>query len=135
MTDEFTKDFDSWNRLKQKLDGLPRVPNFRAREIWWCSIGTNIGSEICGKGDTFSRPVLILKRTGPSAFLGFPLTSKLKERPDYHRITIKGEPGDVQLAGIRALDARRLRTRIEKLPGHVFSEVLSSFVKICSPES
>lgn len=135
MTDDFTKDFDAWHVLKRELDALPSVPNFGPREVWWCSIGTNIGSEICGKGGMLLRPVLILKRTSPTTFLGVPLTSKLKERGDYHRITLKGTPSDVQLVGIRALDARRLQVRIEKLPKHVFDDVLKAVVKVIDPES
>jgi hypothetical protein len=79
------------------------------------------------------RPVLILKKASPTTFVGLTLTSKLKERYDYHRITLKGKPSDVQLVSVRTLDARRLLTRIEKLPGHVFGETLAAFVKIYSP--
>jgi mRNA interferase MazF len=133
MSEEFTKDFAAWNQVKQRIDGLSGVPGFNAREIWWCSIGTNIGSEICGKGDKFSRPILILKRTSPTMFIGIPATSKQKIRWDYHPVTIKGQLSYLQLSGVRSLDARRLVSKIEKLSEHVFADVLTAFYKIFSP--
>ncbi len=133
MNEGFTKDFAAWNLVKQRLDRLPGVPGFNAREIWWCCIGTNIGNEICGKGGKFSRPLLILKRTGPTTFIGIPATSKHKERWDYHAIMIKGQPSYLQLSGIRSLDARRLISKIEKMPERLFTDVLISMEKIFSP--
>ena len=37
-------------------------PTIKERDIWWCSIGVNIGDEIDGKNELFHRPVLILKK-------------------------------------------------------------------------
>lgn len=39
------KDFNSWSQLKQKIDSQEKFPYFEEREIWWCSIGLNIGHE------------------------------------------------------------------------------------------
>ena len=136
MTDDFAKDFDAWNQLKQKLESLPpqNVPTyFRTREVWWCSIGINLGSEQCGKGNEFLRPVLILKRISPTTFIGVSLTTKLKERDDHYRLTVGGKLADVQLSSVRTLDARRLFEKIEKLSEGVFSGVLAAFIKSFSP--
>jgi len=147
MTDKFTKDFDAWNLVKRKLDSIQLVPQFRngemqldpkfhAREIWWCRVGINIGAEICGKGDEFTRPVLIIKKASTTTFVGLTLTTKLKERYDYHRITfLDGQQSDVQLTSVRTLDIRRLRQQIEKLSEPVFAKVLKAFAKIYCPES
>lgn len=56
------KDFDNWTQIKKGLDTEHKIPFFNEREIWWCSLGVNIGYEIYGKGYVFSRPVLILKK-------------------------------------------------------------------------
>jgi mRNA interferase MazF len=147
MTDDFTKDFDAWNRVKRKLDSIQLVPQFRngemqldpkfhAREIWWCRIGINVGAEICGKGPAFTRPVLIIKKASTTTFVGLTLTTKLQERYDYHRITfLDGQQSDVQLTSVRTLDIRRLRGQIEKLSEPVFAKVLKAFAKIYCPES
>ena len=37
------KDFDRWNEQKKKLHDGEREVLFHEREIWWCSLGVNIG--------------------------------------------------------------------------------------------
>ncbi|MFA5871014.1 MAG: hypothetical protein WC842_03995 [Candidatus Paceibacterota bacterium] len=58
---EYKKDFDSWNIQKKKINTREKVIFCNIREIWWCSLGVNIGSEEDGKNELFERPVLILK--------------------------------------------------------------------------
>jgi hypothetical protein len=47
----YHKDLDRWNELKKKIDSYPadNVPYFHEREIWFCSIGHNVGFEQDGK--------------------------------------------------------------------------------------
>jgi mRNA interferase MazF len=73
------KDFDSWNLLKKKIQIKNSVPSFKSKEIWWCNLGINIGSEQDGKGLLFSRPVLVIKKISRQLFVGIPLSSKIKE--------------------------------------------------------
>jgi mRNA interferase MazF len=54
------KDFDSWGQFKKKLDLSDRVFYVHPREVWWCSLGLNIGTEIDGKNENFERPVLVM---------------------------------------------------------------------------
>ena len=44
------KDFDSWNEAKKGLDSYDVFLPIKEGEVWWCSIGMNIGIEMCGKG-------------------------------------------------------------------------------------
>jgi hypothetical protein len=48
------KNFNDWNDLKKNLDSLENHPLFQEREVWWCSVGVNIGSEIFGKSGLFT---------------------------------------------------------------------------------
>lgn len=58
-----SKDFDSWNKLKKRVNYAFRERDrAKEREIWWCLIGHNIGSEQDGSYERFERPVIILKR-------------------------------------------------------------------------
>lgn len=77
--EEYKKDFDGWNIMKKKLNGRNQELSFYEKEIWWCSMGVNVGSEEDGKGDRFLRPVYILKKISSKTFIGIPLTSILKE--------------------------------------------------------
>ena len=77
------KDFDDWNELKNKYESHNNQI-FEENEIWWASIGVNIGFESCGKNSNFNRPVLILKKFNKFIFLGIPLSSKIKQGKYYY---------------------------------------------------
>lgn len=55
------KRFDEWNEVKKNTHSFGRVPAIKKGEIWWCAMGENVGVEINGKSEVFSRPVLIFK--------------------------------------------------------------------------
>ena len=56
------KDFENWFPVKSKLnEGVHKPPYVSEGDIWWASIGQNVGSEIGGKSKQFTRPVIILK--------------------------------------------------------------------------
>ena len=70
--------FNKWNRLKQKLNKKNLI-KFSQGDIYFMSVGYNIGGEICGYNDMFLRPVLVYKKLSKSTFIGIPLISKKKE--------------------------------------------------------
>ncbi|MDK2948964.1 MAG: hypothetical protein PWQ56_129 [Patescibacteria group bacterium] len=43
------KSFDEWNEDKKKLNKLNSKFFLHEREVWWCSLGVNIGYEADGK--------------------------------------------------------------------------------------
>jgi len=40
---------DNWNKLQKELSDKTDPIFCNKREIWWCSIGMNIGTELYGK--------------------------------------------------------------------------------------
>lgn len=42
-------DHDIWNEQKKNLHEIKNLPTFKEGEIWWCSVGKNIGKEDYGK--------------------------------------------------------------------------------------
>jgi len=88
---------------------------FKEGEIWWCSIGVNVGVEIFGKDHNFSRPVLIFKRFNADGFLAIPLTTRQKEGSWYVPIRYGGREGRAILNQVRSLDRSRLRSKIGML--------------------
>lgn len=56
------KRFVKWIILKEKLHNIGRLRTIHEGEIWWCAMGENVGVEINGKHDVFSRPVLVFKK-------------------------------------------------------------------------
>ena len=71
------KIFDNWNILKQKIEQKEPV-QFRQGQIYFMSVGQNIGQEVFGKKDLFLRPVLIYRKLSKRTFIGIPLSSQEK---------------------------------------------------------
>lgn len=69
------KKFSGWITLKEKIHNNDSVPPFfKEGEIWWCYFGENVGTEMNGKSDYFTRPVLVLKKYDKYSFLAVPLS-------------------------------------------------------------
>jgi len=54
------ENFKNWIDIKFRIHEDNRRPFFNQREIWWASLGQNIGDEENGKGVNFMRPVIII---------------------------------------------------------------------------
>ena len=122
------KDFNGWNRLKRKLSRKrdTSVPTIKEREIWWTSIGINIGDEEDGKNELYNRPVLIVRKFSARLFWGVPLTTKIKSSGLYFPIDFKEQKQSVMLTHLRLYDAKRLQddhSRMGTLPEGQFNAV------------
>ena len=69
--------FDNWNNLKQTIENKEVMP-FKQGEIYFISVGQNIGYEVYGKKELYLRPVLVYKKLSKHTFIGIPLSSKEK---------------------------------------------------------
>ena len=114
------KDFDKWNKEKKQTHGeQPRL--YTVREIWWCRLGVNIGSEQDGRGDNFLRPVVILRGFGPDACLVVPLTTSGHEHPVRIPIgSVDGREARANISQIRVIDTRRLSEKVGFLDKEAF---------------
>lgn len=110
------KIFEQWSFYKQQLDArdISRL-YYKEREIWFCSIGINVGWEEDGKNETFDRPVIILKKYWPSLFLGVPCSSADSRHARLYKIQEADAEFLVLISQMRVFDARRLRRRIYKI--------------------
>jgi len=107
------KDFDTWNNLKKQIQERPIDFHVRPLQIWWCSLGINIGSEQDGKNENFERPVLIYKFINKDMFLILPFTSSTKE--DRHHVIVEDEnlhKSSVILSQIRVVSPKRLLRQV-----------------------
>ena len=118
------KDFDKWNVVKKQIDNNRKIPTFNEREIWWCSIGMNIGFEVFGKDEKFWRPVLILIKHNRNTFFGLPLGSTLKQESRHHyELDFNGRKGSVLLSQGRTLSSMRLSNRMGKISEKKFDGI------------
>jgi mRNA interferase MazF len=95
--------------LKQKLHrGTQAPPLVSPGDIWWASIGENVGSEINGKSKLFSRPVIIFKKLAHGFYFMIPTTTKSKVGSWYVAFRQADRGMIASLHQARAIDHRRL---------------------------
>ncbi|MDO8562101.1 MAG: type II toxin-antitoxin system PemK/MazF family toxin [bacterium] len=127
------KDFDVWNEWKKKLHASERYVLFHEREIWWCSLGLNIGFEQDGTNDLFERPVLIVKKFNRDVLWVLPLTRSGKKNRYYVPITVGDANSAVILSQLRLISSRRLQRYMHKLPKGQFKRIVQ-FVQQFFPQ-
>ena len=119
------KDFDGWNEKKKNLHGSPSKPFYHEREIWWCSLGVNIGHEENGKHEFFERPVLILKKFNREALWILPMSSQWKNTPYHYNSVYAGVRYSVRISQLRLVSSKRLSRRIRELPAVEFQKIVT----------
>ncbi len=106
------KYFIDWIITKIIIDKSENVALINEGEVYWCSLGENIGFEQNGKGEDFRRPVLILKKFNNSIFWGVPLSTKNKDNKYYVKVLLKDLEQSALISQLRILDTKRLDKKI-----------------------
>lgn len=132
MVSDYIKTLQEWFKIKISLWKKDNPTVFKQGEIWWCSLGMNLGEEIFGKGVKFTRPILVFRKFTSNSFLGLPLTKQEKQGTWYVEITIHGAKNWVMLNQARVLDKKRLVDRIGTLDGANLKKVREDFLKFYS---
>lgn len=132
MISDFVKSIQEWCGLKITLWNKQSKVVFKKGDIWWCSLGVNVGEEMFGKGSMFARPVLVFRKFTSNSFLGLPLTKQEKEGSWYVEITIHGKRNWVILNQARVLDKKRFTIRIGSLDNGDFEKVKERFLELCN---
>lgn len=117
------KDFDKWNSIKKELENKQQKFFFKEGEIWWMSVGVNVGNESCGKGEIFRRPVLILRKLSSNNFIGVPLSTKNKIGNWFTNVSVNNENIIVLLYQIRMFSINRFQRRLSSLDDNDFKNV------------
>lgn len=124
------KNFDKWNESKKKLHGENIAPFYHEREIWWCSIGVNVGFEQDGTGNNFDRPIVVIRGFNKSTFFGIGLTGKKKVGKYYFYLgKIEDRDATAVLSQVRLLDSKRLVRKIGLLDEVQFEELKLALIK------
>src|SRR3989338_6574598 len=129
MIADYIKTLQDWCKLKSVLWRKETKIIFKQGDIWWCSLGINLGEEMFGKGEKFRRPVLVFRKLTGNSFLGLPITKQEKRGSWYVEITIHKEKRWIMLNQARILDKKRLTNRIGELDGVDFKKVKAEFLK------
>jgi mRNA interferase MazF len=124
------KRFLDWIQAKIIINQKYRSSQINEGEVYWCSLGENIGDEENGKGAEFSRPVLILKKFNNNIFLGIPMSTKNKESKYYVTVRLQDSIRSVIISQIRILDTKRLMKKIAYIPREDFVRVQDSVIRL-----
>lgn len=127
-----TKNFKDWLKLKEKLHYLGHPMDIRNGDIWWCATGENVRTEINGKSERFSRPVLIIKKFGRHSFLGVPLTTKMHDGSWYVPFEFQGRVEVAAVHQMRNMDVSRLYDKIGQVPDSDLELVRHRIIELLS---
>ncbi len=117
------KEFDKWNNKKKELHTGIFHAYIHMREVWWCSLGLNIGFEEDGKNELFERPVLILKKFNNDIVLIVPLTSSNKENKYHVYFQHEGRGYSALVSQIRLVSTKRLQRRMYRMNKSIFGRI------------
>lgn len=130
----FIKRFLEWIGVKQKLDDNDyNPPLLNEGDLWWCALGENVGVEISGKGEQFTRPVVVIKKFGRLAFFGIPTSTNTERKGSWYvSFKHKGVDEVAMLTQARMLSYKRLSTKMGELDDVDYKKVKEAFCRLFS---
>ncbi len=117
----YIKDFEAWNVQKQKVDQKEAGIYLRAGDVRWVILGINVGSEIDGKGASFTRPALVIRIVGNMALI-IPLSTKIKSMAGYLNLKLNDKEMSLCINQMKVVSQKRILHRL----GHISEAKLDS---------
>jgi mRNA interferase MazF len=119
------KDYTIWMPVKKEINNSDLRPmGCKEREIWICNLGENIGFEEDGKGNEFTRPVLILKVFNRKFCHIVPLSTTDKRGKFYYPFDGKtGKTSVALLSQSKPIDTARLSRKVGTMEEKEFEKV------------
>src|ERR1700690_4239243 len=128
---DFRKRFLEWIGLKERLHmAVHKAPLVSERDLWWASLGENIGSEINGNSSRFSRPVLVLRKLAHGFYLVAPTTTQPHVGSWYVHVQFADQKEYICLHQIRTIDHRRLYSKLGQIDTDSFILVKKGFQEL-----
>ena len=125
----YFKDFEGWHSVKKRIESEERKVNIRAGEIRWVAFGVNIGSEIDGKGVSFTRPALVVHSIGSHLALVVPMSTKVKDVSGYYPLEWHGNITALCLHQTKIISQKRILSRKGRIPGNKLKEIKKEIIK------
>ena len=125
------KRFLEWIGIKEKIHKKRLPPTFEEREIWWASLGENVGHEENGKGDDFVRPFIVIKKFNKELLFGVPCSSIMKNNKYYFEIILRAGnfKTAAMLSQVRTISSKRLWKVIDKIGEKPFGHLKTALDK------
>ena len=120
-----------WFPIKElkdkKAQESRRIPKITEAEVWWVAVGENVGVEINGKSEYFSRPVIVFKKLNHLAFMGIPLTTKEHDGAWYVGFRFQGKEIYATLSQAKVFSTARLYNRLGQVAEDDMKKVKDGF--------
>ncbi len=129
-SEKYIKNFDAWNEQCKIIDQNELGGFSHAREVWWCALGVNIGSEQDGKNESFERPVLIIRHVRENLVLVAPISSQIKDYPDRVTAYIVDRESQILLSQIRTVSTKRLLRSMGQIKVTIFYKVIFKLLQM-----
>lgn len=121
------ENYDEWNILKKKLN-MRIIPVYaNTRELWWCSFGLNIGTELYGKHELFERPVLVLKVYNKETIKVAPLTTKIHFNKYYKQVRLGDVVSYASFTQVKTISTKRLSRKIGRIDNEQFEIIIKAY--------
>lgn len=115
--------------VKAVVNNNIKIQKINEGDVVWVAIGENVGVEMDGKSEKYSRPVIVIKKHSALCFTGIPLTSRIHEGSWYHQFVFQQKLQTAVLIQARLIDVRRVYSRMGKLSESDYRKVLTSYVQ------
>lgn len=122
--------FVEWTKIKFQIHIAEKNIYFRNGEIWWASLGSNIGYEQNGKNLNFERPIVVLKKFNQHTLWIIPLSTKIKNNPYYYNYKLNNEEYSAIIIQLRLISSKRLIRKIGLFPRDDFQNIKSIIKKM-----
>lgn len=122
--------YSNWHKTKSKINQGTRA-FFHEREIWFCSLGKNVGFEQDGKGPEYLRPVIVLRKFNNSIAFIVPITKSHKVGQYYFKFKYKENIiSNAIISQLRLIDSKRFRYLSGRITSKDFEKLKQKISKL-----
>ncbi len=122
--------FDEWNDVKKNIEVNEDDIFFKERDIFWAKLGQNVGYEQNGKGEEFTRPVIVIKKYSKNMLLAIPISTALRDGNFFFQFPFKSKVNTALLVQNRLMSSKRLVKKIGKIDSENFTKLKEKLVDL-----
>lgn len=123
------KNYQKWMGVKSNINNSSKVRKINEGDVVWAAVGENVGVEIDGKSEKYSRPVIVLRKHSDLCFTGMPLTSKPHKGSWYTNFKFQNRCQTAVLIQTKLMDTHRVYNRMGKLSKTDYQKILNAYIK------
>ena len=133
------KEYDKWHEVKKLTNTHNIKLGIKQREIFWAKIGQNVGFEQDGKGEHFSRPVIVIRQITKDLFVGIPTSTKLRDGNDYFHTFryFDKDNNELEVSALilqlKVFTIKRLMNKIGMINKNDFNMIVNKSKKLIAP--